>query len=557
MQLQLLPSTSGARSLRLGETWLEDPTDPVAGATTFIRPEQVAGADHVVLFGAGLGYRILWLKQIGVPHPIVFEPLPEILRLSRKTLPQALDGAQAFSDHSSLLAHLRTHLQAGERMILLAPPGYQDAFQTEYQQLQACLRDAHGFAQLRRNTVNHRLVDATEYAVRNLAALSAVPCAERIQRPLAGCPVFIVSAGPSLDRNAHLLPEAARRGAIFAVNTSAPVVVAQGQNIDVLVTIEALPVHETLAQVAPHTHVLAIDLSAHPSGFALPGPEAGGPCKVALSAQQAGMAQLNAALKLQGFQSGPSVSTMALCLARQWGADPIVLLGQDLAFPEGRVYAAGTGREHWRATAVGAELSLVYDEAIDALFASNRLKPPPRKVPRLQVPAWGKGTPEHWVDSTYELTWVRRWLEEAASQDKSARRYINASEGGAAILGFEERTLASLWPELPVRAHRLMTQVQPAQALPSARVDQARRVLGAAIRQIRDQARAYVQRKSPSGAQAQAVLQQAQRSSLVWAHVAAELHRVQEDNTLDSVQRVRAAMQAIADSAARLGALLQ
>ena len=70
---EIFQADSGLLTLRYGSHWLEDPKDPLAASRRFVHPHQLAGAQHVVLFGAGLGYRPLWLQQLRVPHLVLFD----------------------------------------------------------------------------------------------------------------------------------------------------------------------------------------------------------------------------------------------------------------------------------------------------------------------------------------------------------------------------------------------------------------------------------------------------------------------------------------------------
>ena len=88
-----------------------------------------------------------------------------------------------------------------------------------------------------------------------------------MERPLAGCPVFIVSAGPSLDRNGHLLKKAREHGVVFAVNTSGPCVKMHGAEVDVLVSIEAMDASSQMRDIDPD--ILALDLTANPNSFGI------------------------------------------------------------------------------------------------------------------------------------------------------------------------------------------------------------------------------------------------------------------------------------------------
>ena len=547
MTAQLVATSSGARSLKWGDAWLEDPEDPVAEAVASVRKEEIEGIDHVVLFGAGLGYRLLWLRELGVQSPIVFEPRPEVLQLAQQTLPMAFTSVRAFSSRVALMQHLRSCLGTEERLAMVAPKLYEQAFPKEHAALSECLRDARSFAQLRHNTIGQRLTDMVEGALGNLPQLVDVPLAHALGRPLEGCPAFLVAAGPSLDRNAHLLPEAAKRGAVFAVNTSAPVVAEQDIDIDVLVSIEALNVEDVLRKVAPRTRTLALDLIANASSFAAPVSS-----KVAFLSAAAGLQSVAESLSVPMLPYGASVATAAFRLAQLWGADPIVLLGQDLAMTEGRLYARGTGREHWRSEADGEVLHLHFDSALEDLFTEKGWKAPSRKHPRVQIEGWGGGL----VDSTYDLCWFRRWFEEAAETLPKAQRCINATEGGARIAGVEEQSLSSVLDSLPPRKVSLQTDVAKAAKVSGTDMRAAKQQMREAAEHTAQLAGRCLKTKHVRPERAQKALKSAQAHSAVWAHAAPEMQRIETEKNASGSQINALRMRALQKSAERVASLL-
>jgi hypothetical protein len=64
-----------------------------------------------------------------------------------------------------------------------------------------------------------------------------------------GVPAFIVGAGPSLDKNGALLAQAAKKGIVIAVNTSAPALAKHGVVPQVLACIESLDLSSSIARV--------------------------------------------------------------------------------------------------------------------------------------------------------------------------------------------------------------------------------------------------------------------------------------------------------------------
>jgi hypothetical protein len=195
-----------------------------------------------------------------------------------------------------------------------------------------------------------------------------------------------------------------------------------------------------------------------------------------------------------GLPVSGSVSTMAFSLARLLGCSPLVLVGQDLAYTNGRTYAQGTGYEsssaevsekagvirlHWNEEALR-----VHGEAQGASREHEELK---------RLPAWG-GQGE--VDSAVSFANVREWFRRSAELMQEAgigTRLVNATEGGVHIPGFADIPLASLLEELPDR------QISPAEIARDARegwvpVERARiiewlQAHAAACRHVRNAAR--------------------------------------------------------------------
>lgn len=148
--------------------------------------------------------------------------------------------------------------------------------------------------------------------------------------------------------------------------------------------------------------------------------------------------------------AGTSVAGAAAALARARGAARIVLLGQDLSYPEGRMYAQASGRGDWRAVPDGDTLLLGYPDALLARFEAGGVTRPARRVQRIGLPAWGAagGT----VDSTPDLVGVARWFArfaEKAREDGLPVELVNATGGGAHLAGWEdvalEEVLAGAW----------------------------------------------------------------------------------------------------------------
>jgi len=222
-------------------------------------------------------------------------------------------------------------------------------------------------------------------------------------QPLSGRPAFVVSAGPSLAKNAHLLREAQKRGPLFVVNTAAKAVDCR---IDVLVTIENKDVSEHWKSVEGRVDFIAPSLQCAASAFettaaTVPFFTPGSPMGRAAEMSDSGV-----------LPSGPSVATAAACLAQAWGCHTLVLIGQDCAYTDGKTHSDGSHYDGQDAPATN-----------------------------LTLPAWGG---EGEVSTREDLVMFARWFETHAKKCANfgvPTRLVNCTGGGASLAGWEELPL--------------------------------------------------------------------------------------------------------------------
>ncbi len=545
----LFESDKGPLSVRVGEHALEDPVDPWLGAGMFASAEQVERGDHVIVFGAGLGYRLRHLASIGCEAPIVYEPCGALVDLARERGVGIPPGAQVFTDLEALHKHLHAVTKPKENTILLAPMPYRRAFPEAFEQLGRTINEVQGLVLLQRNSVMERAGMLAERAIGNLPRLAAVPTLGELGRPLEGSPAFVVSAGPSLDRNRQHLVAAAARGPVFAVNTSAPVLATIGAPIDLLVAIEALDVTEPITKAAPVTRALALDLTSGFANFDAPVER-----KVTFMVDAPQYRDLADRVGIGTLGYGGSVATAAFAIAHALGADPIVLVGQDLAYTDGRGYAEHTLYEATRVYRDGALIYIDRAKKWDETTAAGGLKVPSKVRPVVDVTAWG-GEGEVW--STHELVLFRRWFEMATEQIDGGTRLINATEGGARVAGFEELPLAEVLAQLPERSHGLHAAIDAARRVPQTKITRAAQdVMRASNRLARCASRAL----KANGGRNRAAVERAERelraagrkAPLAESHAGPALLEILDDEALTLRDRTSKTFEAIRRSAHRV-----
>lgn len=182
-------------------------------------------------------------------------------------------------------------------------------------------------------------------ALTNLSR-GAAPLPTALRTAVAGRPGVLVSAGPSLDRNARGLAGLEDRAVILAVDTAVRPLARLGVRPHVVVAVDPRERNvSNLADADLHESVLVTELSAHPDLGELPAASRG----VVVADNVVAEALEPLGLGLTRLAMFGSVATAALELAISMQLDPIVFLGQDLAFTGGEQYAANVDRRALRA----------------------------------------------------------------------------------------------------------------------------------------------------------------------------------------------------------------
>jgi hypothetical protein len=428
--------------VRHGGHWLGGRTDDAA----IVRECPPGSRTAVVVFGLGTGDTVRAVRASTDAEVIVYEPEPGVARAVLEQGPSDLGDVILACTLHDVLENWAGAAQGEAGAVIVSTPGYREAFPDEHQKLENLVADLVKRTEI--NNVTHRMRARTwiEDLLANVELLQGSVPFLALRDTLTQTPAFIVGAGPSLGGNGALLGEAAEKGLVIAVNSSARALAVRNVVPQVLCCIESIDVSHLIRPLPFIDHVVrAFSLSAHPRtlrtgrGPLLPiweaVPEIAGP-----------LAQLTG---LPGLAVSGSVSTIAVSLALALGCSPIVLVGQDLAYTGMRAYADGTAYEASRVRADGdGRLRLDWCDTVRATRAISNL-PIHESEPLELVTAWGgEGT----VPSGPSFAGPRAWLAAAAEALRRAGapvELVNATEGGSRIEGWREMRLAEVLAARP------------------------------------------------------------------------------------------------------------
>lgn len=225
-------------------------------------------------------------------------------------------------------------------------------------------------------------------------------------------PAIIVSAGPSLDKNIRDLKKAEGKAFIIGVDSALKALVREEIHFQMAISVDPRKNPELFSdgRVNRVPYILAsysLPLIAEKNEkkiFFMGGYGFG-----AFERQMI----WKTGKELEALKTGGSVATEALSLAFNLGFKNIILVGQDLAFTEGKGHVSGFEKS----------------EAADQAHVKSRVL--------TEVEAMGGGT----VMTDVQMDSYRQWFEMEIDKKKNEVQVYNATEGGARIHGTTELTL--------------------------------------------------------------------------------------------------------------------
>jgi hypothetical protein len=215
-----------------------------------------------------------------------------------------------------------------------------------HKQMAAWIEQLRSFGQTSLNTLILNGRRTAENITKNVGWYAASPGIERLHNRYRGSPAVIVSAGPSLRKNKHLLPEAVGKAVIIAVQTTLQPLLEMGIEPNFVTSLDYHDICTRFFEKLPP--MLRTELVAEPKAsdriFQLhPGP------LTVLGNSYADSLLAEMSEKKVRLSAGATVAHLAYYLAEHLGCDPIIFVGQDLAFSDGLCYTPGTSYEDvWR-----------------------------------------------------------------------------------------------------------------------------------------------------------------------------------------------------------------
>lgn len=329
--------------------------DPLADAKRLIDTASADEAVFVVVHGLGLGYHLHELFDRTGDDCIICVVEPDLLML--RTALEQRDFVRLIESRRVLWcwredkADLFTQLTPYQPSISMGiariehAPSVQRA-QKFHAQVRTWFDEFMSYAKTSISTLVLNGKRTAENVAANLPWYVATPSLSRLENRFAKKPAIIVSAGPSLRKNKHLLKDAQGKAVIIAVQTTLQPLLELGIEPHFVTSLDYHDICTRFFEKLPQN--LKTELVAEPKATSAifkmnPGP-------LSLLGNEFAEA-LIAELKLNKarLRSGATVAHLAYYLAEHLGCDPIIFVGQDLGFSDGLCYAPGTSYDDvWR-----------------------------------------------------------------------------------------------------------------------------------------------------------------------------------------------------------------
>lgn len=401
-EYQIVAAQSGAPTFCIkeesGTYYLHSNVDPVIEAEQVAQEYFECDCEHYVVYGLGLGYHIAALNKRCMQSAIidVYESDLNVIKLaSIYGLPEGMMTDNVRIYHDLDCSEIARAMQEDRSILFLHYPSVRN------------IRN-EGI----RKSFNKFMVK--ESGIRNNKERMYInfkgnckycnQYVDVLQKRFDGKDVFLVAAGPSLDNNVALLKKKKRNSLILSVGTTYHKLIDMGIRPDYVIFLDpGERIYGHIKGLEEQTVPIIVASTAY-HGIAK---HYKGPVYMVC---QEGYAPAEELARENGFnlyQSGGSVSTIAMDVAIRLGAARVICLGLDLAYTNDVTHATGT------MDFTGCNISDEY-----------------------QIKAFDGGI----VNTSNLFVVYREWIERRIQQEKECR-FINATEGGAYIEGMQHMTL--------------------------------------------------------------------------------------------------------------------
>jgi len=335
--------------------YLHSRVDPQAEAERFTQAVELGGNFCFVLGGFGLGYhvRALARRLKGDAFLVVTEPNVALLRAAMETvdLSDLLTNGKCVILTRPDKGHVQTRLEPHNTLMMMGTqfvthPASDQAAGPFHAQMRRLIADHMTYCRMSLVTLVTNSRITCRNVANNLPTYLSTPPIDMLHDRFRAVPGIIVAAGPSLRRNIHQLASLQDRAILIAVQTTFKTLLEQGIQPHFVTSLDYHEMSRRYFEGIPHpcrTHLVVEPKATWHVPDSYHGP---------ISMLDNAFARLcvgDALAARAGLKAGATVAHLALYLAVYLGCDPIILVGQDLAYTNHVYYMPGVAmHDLWR-----------------------------------------------------------------------------------------------------------------------------------------------------------------------------------------------------------------
>lgn len=387
---------------------------------------KLANENIIFIFGVGLGYELSSLMKLsdGFHKIVIYEPNVDILVecLSRVNLKKYNNENMTVCLNSDAIKYV-VELECGKTTkdpIIYSNFGYDVLYKEELDEIKE-----HFSSTLLGKTINDNMTtkisdDWTKNMVRNQKYYyDSYPIKSLFGGIYKDKPAIIVGGGPSLSKNIHLLKELQGSYLILATHTSYKRLIKENIVPDFVVAIDRIqPLLEEYLDTGFDVPLITVGI-CNPEILEYARSE-----MFFLKSTVDGFANVvndEFDKELPDVFHAGTVTGCMMSLALNIGCDPVVMIGQDLAFTDNLTHAKGVAQHG---------LSVEEEQKIQGSILID-------------------GQNGEKVSTSFVLKSYRDWFEKTLRNAYKDYNVINATEGGANIKGMTNMKLADVIKENP------------------------------------------------------------------------------------------------------------
>jgi hypothetical protein len=347
-EYQLFETEDGFCTLAYKGVFLHDPHSPVDEVRTMLEAQCHPGQDRIhVILGLGMGYLLDETYTMSAGHIVVYEPDLSFLRfmLENVDLSSLLGSGRVWlvGTQTELLTHIRKKLYRQYQLDVLLLRGYAHLLAEEIPVLMNRITELEADRIYDAKTGRAFHFQWLQQFLNNLPHFAAMDTIDDLQNRYPGKPALVISRGPSLDSNLEAIRAQAGSAVLIAVGGAVRRLWEADITPDYAVFYDANGMQEQLEGVpAEVLEKITFLVSPFVPPCVFESPAYGK--RLFLGQNNAQFADwLDVALgrKHLRLDGGGTVSIIGFQMALVMGCNPVILVGQDLAFPNHQVYAGG------------------------------------------------------------------------------------------------------------------------------------------------------------------------------------------------------------------------